>query len=51
LSDNLFGMGNFFRRGGRWVTAEELAAAAMDHIFDDFRRRMPLQPEIDSKPD
>jgi hypothetical protein len=51
LSDNLFGMGNFFQRGGRWVTAEELAAAAMDHIFDDFRRRMPSQPEIDSKPD
>ncbi len=46
LSDNLFGMGAFFRRGGRWVTAEELATAAMDHIFDDFRRRMPLHTII-----
>jgi len=48
LSDNLLGVGNFFRRGGRWVTAEELATGAMDHIFDDFRRRMPSQTGIDS---
>jgi hypothetical protein len=49
LSDNLFGMGNFFRRGGRWVTAEELATAAMDPILEDFpRRRMPPQSGIDS---
>jgi len=41
LSDNLFGVGNFFRRGGRWVTAEELATAAMDSIFEDFPRPRP----------
>jgi hypothetical protein len=29
------------------VTAEELATAAMDHIFDDFRRRMPSQTGSD----
>jgi hypothetical protein len=51
LSDNLLGVGNFFRRGGRWVTAEELATAAMDDIFDDFRRRVPSQKGIDSRPD
>lgn len=38
LSENLGGMGNFFRRGGRWVTAEELATAAMEDIFEDFPR-------------
>ena len=41
LSENLFGMGNFFRRGGRWVTAEELSTAAMDSIFEDFPRPRP----------
>lgn len=39
LSDNLGGFRDFFRRGGRWVTAEELATAAMDQIFEDFPRR------------
>ncbi len=51
LSENLLGAGNFFRRGGRWVTAEELATAAMDDIFDDFRRRMPSQTGIDPERD
>ena len=51
LSDNPLGLGDFFRRGGLWVTAEELATAAMDDIFDDFRRRMPSQTGIDSGPD
>jgi hypothetical protein len=51
LSDNLGGLGNFFRRGGRWVTAEELATAAMDHIFAGFRRRMSSQTGIDPGPD
>ena len=36
LSDNLYDIRNFMRRGGRWVTAEELATAAMDQIFEDF---------------
>lgn len=36
LSENLGGIGNFFRRGGRWVTVEELATAAMEDIFADF---------------
>jgi hypothetical protein len=51
LSENLLGLGNFFRRGGRWATAEELATAAMDDIFGDFRRRMPSQTGIDSGSD
>jgi hypothetical protein len=36
LTDNLGGIGNFFRRGGRWVTAEELATMALGDIFKDF---------------
>ncbi|MDJ0804827.1 MAG: hypothetical protein QNI89_10080 [Desulfobacterales bacterium] len=39
LSDNLGGIGNFFRRGGRWVRAEELATTALSEIFDDFPRK------------
>jgi hypothetical protein len=39
LTDNLGGLGNFFQRGGRWVTAEELATAAMEKIFEDFPQR------------
>jgi hypothetical protein len=36
LSDNLYDIRNFMRRGGRWVTAEELATAAFNQIFEDF---------------
>jgi hypothetical protein len=39
LSENLGGIGNFFRRGGRWVTAEELASEALEDIFEDFPRK------------
>jgi len=38
LSDNLGGMGNFVRRGGRWVTAEELATLAIEEMFADLPR-------------
>ena len=39
LNDNLGGMGNFFRRGGRWVTAEELSTIAIKDMFADFPRK------------
>ncbi len=39
LTENLGGIGNFFRRGGRWVTAEELASKALEDIFEGFPRR------------
>lgn len=39
LSENLGGIGNFFRRGGRWATAAQLAVEAMEDIFEDFPRR------------
>jgi len=38
LSDNLGGMGNFIRRGGRWVTAEQLATFAIEDMFADLPR-------------
>ena len=38
LSENLGGIGNVFRRGLRWVPAEELATKAMEDIFEDFPR-------------
>jgi hypothetical protein len=36
LTENLGAIGNFFRRGGRWVTAEELATTALKDIFQNF---------------
>lgn len=45
LSDNLGGIGNFFRRGGRWVRAEELAVEAMQDIFEDFSRKPIEKPD------
>lgn len=32
LSDNLLNIGKFFKRKGRWVTAEEMAAQALDKM-------------------
>ena len=36
LGDNLFQLGSFISRGGRWVTAEELASSGMEEIFKKF---------------
>ena len=44
LSENLGGIRNFFRRGARWVTAEELATWAMEDIFNDFPRPQKKSP-------
>jgi hypothetical protein len=38
LTDDLRYIGTFFRRGGRWVTAEEMATTAMDDMFKDFKQ-------------
>ena len=36
LGDNLFQLGSFLSRGGRWVTAEELATSGLEQIFEKF---------------
>jgi hypothetical protein len=36
LGDNLFQLGSFLRRGGRWLTAEELATSGLEEIFKKF---------------
>jgi ABC-type uncharacterized transport system auxiliary subunit len=36
LSEDLRYLGTFFRRGARWVTAEEMAREAMDAMFKEF---------------
>ena len=36
LGDNLFRLGSFLSRGGRWVTAEELATSGLEQIFEKF---------------
>jgi hypothetical protein len=34
LTENLFNMGKFFRRGAKWVTAEELSQDAIGQGLD-----------------
>jgi len=36
LGDNLFQLGTFISRGGRWVTAEEMAISGLEIIFKKF---------------
>jgi len=36
LSDNLFQLGTFLSRGGRWLTAEELATSGLEKILEKF---------------
>jgi len=36
LGENLFQLGTFISRGGRWVTAEELALSGLKKIFEKF---------------
>ena len=38
LTDDLRFIGTFFRRGGRWITAEEMAGEAMQDIFKEFEQ-------------
>lgn len=39
LGDNLFRLGSFISRGGRWLTAEELATSGLEEIFKKFPKR------------
>lgn len=36
LSENLFQIGKFIQRQGRWITAEEMTSAALSMIFESF---------------
>ena len=36
LGDDLFQLGSFLSRGGRWLTAEELAMSGLEKIFEKF---------------
>ena len=39
LSNNLFNLGTFVNRGGGWVTAQELAGAAMEKMLSGFGQK------------
>ena len=39
LGEDLFQLGAFLSRGGRWVTAEELAASGLEEIFKKFPKK------------
>ena len=39
LGDNLFQLGTFLSRGGRWVTVEELAASGLEEIIRKFPKK------------
>ena len=36
LMENLFNIGTFFKRGGKWLTAEQLAGYGLKEIVDDL---------------
>ena len=36
LSDDLFKLESFLERGGKWVTAEELAQSGLKNVFKSF---------------
>jgi hypothetical protein len=36
LGDNLFRLGSFISRGGRWLTAKDLADSGLEEIFEKF---------------
>ena len=36
LGDNLFQLGSFLSRGGRWLTAEDLAKSGLEEIIEKF---------------
>ncbi|MCD6224229.1 MAG: hypothetical protein J7K32_01675 [Deltaproteobacteria bacterium] len=36
LSNNLFEIGSFFKRGARWVTSEDMAVLGLEKIFKTF---------------
>ena len=37
LTENLFRMGTFFKRGGKWLTAGELSASGLGQVLDTLR--------------
>jgi hypothetical protein len=41
LSENLFQMGDFFKRGARWLTAAELGQAGMTKLISRMRLKAP----------
>lgn len=38
LTDDLRYMGTFFKRGGRWITAQAMAKEAMNTMFKEFKQ-------------
>jgi hypothetical protein len=36
LGENLFQLGSFLRRGGRWITAKEMAVSGLDKLLREF---------------
>lgn len=36
LSDNLFEIGSFFKRGGKWITSEKMALSGLEEITKTF---------------
>jgi hypothetical protein len=36
LGENLFQLGSFLSRGGRWITAEELAVSGLEELLNKF---------------
>ncbi len=48
LTDNIFGIGKFFKRGGKWITAEQLSGEGIEKGLDLFIETIPQVSEKDS---
>jgi hypothetical protein len=39
LGQNLFQLGTFLTRGGRWITAEDMASGGLNDIMNEFPKQ------------
>ena len=37
LSEDLLGIGKYFKRGGKWITAEELAISGLEELLEEIK--------------
>jgi len=45
LTQNLFDIGKFFKRGGRWITAEKLSEEGIEKGLDTLLEEFSQEPE------
>ena len=38
LSENVFRLGTFLKRGGKWITVDQLAQEGVEKVVDDLEK-------------